>query len=305
MTGDLLTEEQHEVQRLLGRCLLRLQQFERACKMLYVHFSLSASLGEDVKELREKRRQQVAKLSLGQVATLLMEKFITSEDEKIVVDDAEPKSRQSPSIEFRHAISMPPEQRTRTLAEIDEFIEMRNQLVHHFIEKHDLWSIEGCQTAKSHLSECYDRITTQDDEIRDWLKNIAATMEMFRQFIDSDAGHDLLIKGILPKDRELTLIRNELPIKFNVIMPGGDTNWSSTRIVGELRQAANHLAESDGWTSLEAARFWLARHAPDEVPTKYGYQSWKQLIHESGQFELQNRRNKTGAGSRWFRARST
>lgn len=308
MTNDPLTPAQHEVQRLLGKCLLRLQQLERDYKTLYVHFSLSASIGQDVGKLHAERRQQVAKLTLGQTTDKLLKAFMTKENEDCT-DHAEPEDPQSLAIAYRHRISMPPEQRDRTLAEIDELIEMRNQLVHQFIAQYDLWSVEGCLEAKPYLQACYDRIAAQHDQLRDWLKNMAATQDMFRQFIESETFQAFFIEGTPPKNQELTFIRNELPMTLTLTasftMPDDSQDWASSRIVHKLREATYHHAEPDGWTSLETARFWLAQHAPDETPTKYGCQSWKQLVHESGQFELQHRRNEQGAGSRWFKIRPT
>lgn len=306
MTDDQLTHAQHEVQRLLGRNLLRLQQFERDLKMLYTHFSLSASLGQDVTALRKKRHESVAKSTLGQVAETLMKEFMVSEDASSD-NNAAPNAHESFSVTLRHGISMSAEQRTRMLTEMDELIAMRNHLVHDFIAEYDLISLESCMKAETYLHTCYKHISTRHNELRGWLKGLTAKIELLRQLFESPAIHNLFVKGIVPQDQQLTLIEDGRPIEFqfiaNDIKRNDHSHWSGTDIVRELHKAARHLAGQDGWTSLEQARLWLAQHAPGENPEKYGCHSWKQLVHESGAFELQHRRDSTGVGSRWFRGK--
>ena len=42
--GEELKTRQHEVQRLLGRCLLRLQQYEKLVKAIVAHHQVSVSV---------------------------------------------------------------------------------------------------------------------------------------------------------------------------------------------------------------------------------------------------------------------
>lgn len=49
-----LPERQHEIQRLLGRCLLRLQQYERLLKAMVAHQQLAGPVAE-LERIRAKR----------------------------------------------------------------------------------------------------------------------------------------------------------------------------------------------------------------------------------------------------------
>ncbi|BEP46225.1 hypothetical protein GmRootV15_68140 (plasmid) [Variovorax sp. V15] len=66
MPGEPVASLQREVQRKLGRCLLRLQQYERLVKALAVDFEI-AGPSDELEDIRCRRGEAVAKLTLGQL----------------------------------------------------------------------------------------------------------------------------------------------------------------------------------------------------------------------------------------------
>ena len=59
-----VTVQQHEVQRLLGRCMLRLQQYEGLMKALLAHHELSGFAAE-LQSRQAARVTALATVSLG------------------------------------------------------------------------------------------------------------------------------------------------------------------------------------------------------------------------------------------------
>lgn len=52
-------------------------------------------------------------------------------------------------------IQMAAEDYARTRDGLKELLDLRNGLVHHFIERYDLWQPEGCVAAREYLMDCY------------------------------------------------------------------------------------------------------------------------------------------------------
>ena len=104
---------------------------------------------------------------------------------------------------------------------------------------------------------------------------------MFRQFMQSDAGREFFGNGILPD---------------------GTVFWPAAGIGYSLRRAENALSK-DGWTSVEAVAEWITMSEPEQQPRKYGCSSWRQVLHESPQFELR-KRDVDGQCAAFYRSRA-
>ena len=85
--NDLLTL-QHEVQRLLGRCLLRLQQYERLIKAMVAHHRLSGPI-HDLERSRAAQVDATARKTLGTLCA------ISSDRMSLLVRSNLPKGRRS------------------------------------------------------------------------------------------------------------------------------------------------------------------------------------------------------------------
>ncbi|WP_255595150.1 OST-HTH/LOTUS domain-containing protein [Lysobacter sp. BMK333-48F3] len=93
-----------------------------------------------------------------------------------------------------------------------------------------------------------------------------------------------------------------LGMVVNGIGPSGQIHWPVAGIVGALRKAFWKLSIG-GWVNLDAAARWVSEHQPEQIPKKYGCSRWRQVIHESEQFEL-HRFTHNGQFGAWFRERS-
>ena len=259
-------ELQRDVQRLLGRCLLRLQQYERLMKLILSHAHLAGPVDE-LEVQRAARIEKYADKSLGTLVKALFETYVVApgEDEEVLDDSKVPSDRIS--MGFRMRLEMEEERRLGVKAAIGELVEMRNELVHHLIEQHDLWTEAGCAAAIEHLHRCYERIDRHFAELRQWAEAMEQSRALAASFMQSDVYLDLVLNGIAPD---------------------GSVDWAAAGIVRVLREASQALA-LEGWTRLDDARAWIAERHPEQVPAKYGCRSRQHVLSESRSFVLEYR----------------
>jgi len=70
-------------------------------------------------------------------------------ERELLPEDKAPTVRISMAISY--CMTMAPERLAHVRAQIEELVVMRNELVHLFIERFDLWSDPGCEAALRHL----------------------------------------------------------------------------------------------------------------------------------------------------------
>ncbi|MGR0116453.1 OST-HTH/LOTUS domain-containing protein [Ralstonia pseudosolanacearum] len=278
MTDPTIAPSQHEVQRLLGRCLLRLQQYEKLVKTLLVHHELSGPV-EDLERNRDARVRERSTNTLGQSIGELMASYVVS------TGSPEPDldEHRVMFVRMRTTLTLSVEDHARTQTALKELVDLRNDLVHQFIDRYDLWSDEGCVAASAYLRDSYVRIDRHFAELRAWIDNMTKAHTLMAAFAQSSTFHDLIVNGIAPD---------------------GTFDWADAGIRRVLQEAASALA-IDGWTRLDQAIAWIEAHHPDQLPAKYGCRTWPQVLHESRHFELQYRLDDAGHRIAWFRLRMT
>jgi len=273
-----------DVQQKLGRCMLRLQQIEILVKALWVDHEYECH-GGDFLIVQAERRDSVSERTLGSVVKALTGSYLSSDLGKENDDTLPEDPNVDPtkiSIRFKSLISMTEDDYARTVGELEALVKMRNELVHQFIQRFDLWSESGCDAASAYLDECALRIDTQHKMMRGWAKVHQEAKEASAAFLQSEEGLRFFTYGIFPD---------------------GTVDWSSTPIVAVLRQAELNLAKN-GWTSLNEAVRWLDEKYPDIKPEQYGCSRWRHLLHESGLFEIRRvSSGQPGPTEAYFRSR--
>lgn len=280
MEADPRPALQREVQRLLGRCMLRIQQYERLMKAMLAHHELAGPV-ETLEGQRSTRIEKLSDKSLGTLVKALFETYVVPDgfERDLLPDDKVPADRISMAFSFR--MTMAPDRWAQTKEAVEDLVAMRNDLVHHFIDRFDVWSEEGCVAAVRHLEDSYSRIDRHYLELVDWATNMEKAREAAASFAQSQAFHDLVVNGIAPD---------------------GSFEWWNTGIVRALRQAVVANADA-GWARLDEVRTWLANHEPEQTPEKYGCRTWPQVASESKLFDLQYRVSADGRKEAWIRER--
>lgn len=259
-----LPQLQREVQRLLGRCLLRLQQCERLLKAMVAHQQLAGPATE-LAALRAKQVASVANQTLGQLMNQLLGNYLVIEGTEREAPDITLENVTFMNMTVHLSLSAPDYQRIQE--DLKELVRLRNTLVHHFLEQHDLWSLSGCQEAYDVLNHANERVDRHLEQLQDWAERLDQIRTYLANFINSETGYDLLVDGIAPD---------------------GKVYWSYAGCVQALLAAAKALPVN-GWTSVAAAERWIAQQHPEQLPRRYGCASWRQVIHESRLFDLSYR----------------
>jgi hypothetical protein len=279
---DLVASKQREVQRKLGRCLLRLQQLEQLLKALWVDHESFVCTG-DVVSAQERRRNYISDKTLGSVVKELVGSYIKPNLDK--PDEPSRDNDDDPTrVSFRITsnLSVSENQFLQIKAQLAELVELRNELVHHFIEQFDVWTEAGCVAAETYLESCYTTIDQHFGNLRDWAKATHQARVEAASWLTSQEGRDWLIYGIFPDGR---------------------VDWASTPIVASLRQAEEVLSK-DGWTQLVAAIAFIRERNQDLTPQRYGCIRWRHVIHESQLFEIRKQRTSDSAAAEvWYRGK--
>lgn len=274
-------EIQHDVQRLMGRCLIRIQQYEQVLKAVLAHHEIAGTV-ETLHAQPALRAEKLSGQPLGNLVNQMFESFVVPEgfERDLLPEDKTPTDRASFAHSFRMA--MPPEHWAQTKAAVKELLSARNELVHHFLSRFNLWDEQGCMDAMAHLQELYMRIDAHYQELRAWMVGMENARQAAASFIQSEVFLDLL---------------------FNGINPDGSFEWRDTGIVLALREEVRALAGED-WVAFDIVKARMLERHSDQTPQKYHCSSWPQVLNESGEFELTYRRDSdAGPNTAWVRLR--
>lgn len=253
---------QQMVQRKLGRCMLRLQQYERLVKAMVADSELSGP-PDRLLAIRDEKVASTQKQTLGALVGQLTEGAL-SRPSAAEREFGEASSSDRAWFSMRFQVELSEQQFSDTQAALKELVALRNELVHHFLQRFDLWDLAGCEAAERHLDESYETIDGHYLTMHAWAKSMMEARTEIASFIQSQAFHDALVNGI---------------------WLDGSVHWLSSGVVGCLREAERLLAH-DGWTSLSEAIRWIAKTYPDQTPKRYGCSSWRHVLHEAKLFDV-------------------
>ena len=174
-----LAELQRAAQHELGGCMLRLQQYERLLKAMVANTDLAGEPAQ-LQAVRDARVASVHKTTLGGLVGLFTGGTLRVEDESAPVHETDDKSPGDRVwFSFQQRMAMSAEQHEAIIAELKELVDLRNELVHHLLDRFDLGRLDGCEAAMAYLDD--SRATTDwawksqigiDEMVESMLKNI-------------------------------------------------------------------------------------------------------------------------------------
>lgn len=195
---------QREVQRKFGRNLLRLQQYERLIKTIVAEHDIAGS-SSDLFNNRTAQYGAVATKTLGQVVGSLVGNFIvpTSNSPSSSNADEPPVDMTKPWVRMTSRIEFSEENFKRIELSLATLVDLRNDLVHHFLEKHDIWSEAGCLAAIAQLDECFNLIDASHEELVQWARHSTVTRAAMASFINSPEFEGLLVHATQKSETDL------------------------------------------------------------------------------------------------------
>ena len=259
-------EQRSEVHRKLGRCLLRLQQYEILTKDILVAHDQSGAI-DDWQGRQQARVAKFAKLTLGQLVEWMKTSYLTSDlDTKRRGASEPPDGLNQIWFSFRGGMQMEPESYQRAVSAMEELVELRNDMVHHFLQKFNLWTLTGCSASDAYLEQSYDLIDRHMVQLGEWARALDEARKITASLMASDE-YQRFLQAELPT-----------PPALNRNAP----------IVQRLCEAESNLA-ADGWVLLNDAIAFIHGVDRDEYPSKYNCKTWRQVLQRSRAFELEKK----------------
>jgi hypothetical protein len=185
---------QREVQRMLGRCLLRLQQYERLIKAIVAQIDVSGPI-ETLEEVQVERAGRISRTTLGTLVGELLRSFLVTE-----TGDPLPEIKVTDScnahVSVRMQLVLPEEDLRAAETDLKDLVQLRNGLVHTFVDQHDLWSIAGCLGAQEALRLAYERIEESFARLVSWADDIDRTRQAIAGVQQSEETRRRIVAGI-------------------------------------------------------------------------------------------------------------
>ena len=274
---DHLPIAKADVEHLFGKCLLRLQHYEHRVKTILADHRRSISTAA-IAEDRAAPAANTNRQTLGVLVGQMMDSFIVAGELERPTDlaDADPAD-DGVAMTMLIQIGLRPEDFAKVEADLKELVALRNRLVHHFLEEHDLCSLFGCEGGRSALVEASTQIDRAMETLANWETELVQMKSALTQLLSR--------------------------AEIRAALTGETIPWPITTIVRALREAESALAR-DGWAPIRDAAHWITKRYPNERPDGYQCRSWKQVVHEAGCFDL-NYRSVNGQREAWYRSRTS
>lgn len=256
--------QRSEVHRKLGKCLLRVQQYEMLVKAILVDHDQSGTLS-NWQARRDKRIEEFAGKSLGQLIDALHNSvFKTRDDGEPSRYSKAPHNLSEGWFSFRTSLEMDPQGYEGTVTAMRELVALRNDFVHHLMQRFDLWAIDGCQAADAYLEQSYYTVDRHMAQLLDWARSIDHARQAGAQAV---ASID--------------------PAQFVKPAPGERPALNRGSIIAERLREAEAFLAADGWTLLDDAIAFIGRIDALETPSRYGCRHWHQVLRGCDSFEMQ------------------
>lgn len=259
-----LSEMQHSVQRKLGRCMLRLQQYEAMLKRLLPYASFSGQPAQ-LPALIDEASRSLRNRTLGTLVGMLTETYLQPDIlDSPHLNHSLPKESDIVWFSSRTQLVFDVGCYESIKSNLKSLVGLRNELAHHFVDRFDITCIDSCAAADAFLESSYRSIDNHFSTLKQWAKTMAEVQTLIASVFESSTFQNFISDGIAPD---------------------GTVHWSVSGIVQGLRDAEAELAQ-DGWTSLSSAIVWMGQRVPEQTPSRYGCSSWRQVLHESKQFDV-------------------
>jgi hypothetical protein len=215
-----------------------LQQYERLLKAVLSQHQLIASATADLETVREERIAAIARSTLGQLAGMMFEDLVLQEGEEKDLLSQRDQHSEVVRVGMWCGLHMAPQRWEEARDAVKQLVDLRNELVHHFIERFDVWTPQGCHAGLAHLTQAYESIDRHFMQLKEWSEGLEAASQHVASFFSSPSGYELIVNGIAPD--------------------GSIPSWGAAGIVRALRLAWDATAV-EGWSSIDMAEVWISK----------------------------------------------
>ena len=185
---------QREMQQQLGRCMLRIQQYERALKALVASGSITAH-PERLPEAQSRQTAAQQTKTLGQLIRMFTDEHLSDGSletaERLDTDE----TVQQPLFRSQFTIAMTPERYRQTVAGLNELKDIRNKLIHHLVEQFDISTEADCLAGTAYLRDCYAKIDAALLQLKEWADGHARMQAEAAVVLRSKEFEDAFVYG--------------------------------------------------------------------------------------------------------------
>lgn len=264
-----------------GLCVLRLQRYEHLAKAV-LGGAVVETHGQTIARPNETRAGPIAKKTLGPVMEDLVKGVIKSDAAPDDPDDEIAGDLNLIKIRTRFTRVLPADAHEKFKHRTESFVDMRNELVHHFLQRFDLTSDGGYQAAMAHLDRCLQSVDAELLELEGLAKDMQQMISLQTQ--------------ILSQMDIMEIFAREFP-------EGSPDDFGPEHELIRWLKQAECMAREDGWTSLAVAASYIHAQSPDLRLKDHKVAKWSKVLDRSRVFEKQVEfAEGTAIPTRWYRS---
>lgn len=180
--------------------MLRLQQYERSFKTMVAGMAAEGPV-KQLHAVQDQKRASMRTKTLGTLVGMFTGDHLTAALSEVEAgpDDNTNSGNKSVDVAWasmRFNISMSPERYAQTKNNLAELVALRNDLVHHLIERFDIFDENGCRAAVTHLDACYEQIDWHFGHLEDWATSLTESQALALSILQSKSFEDMFVHGI-------------------------------------------------------------------------------------------------------------
>ncbi|WP_226597966.1 OST-HTH/LOTUS domain-containing protein [Marinobacter nauticus] len=277
-------EQQVELQRqitaLIGKCILKLQRYELGLKRFLATSEIRVT-GSPPSSNLEQQRQRYSGMTLGQLVKEFTGNYVMPINSNGSLDSEQSETCTSVEIQFRFSVELGNDGYDSFVESLSSLVNLRNEIVHHFLSNHTFETHDGCIAAIDHLTRSLELIDHHTEKLNSFFQGRAQIGREIGKIIESGSLQHHIAFGFLP---------------------GEPIDWPQTNVVALLRLAEQQF-QNNGWTELQTAIGWINLKAPELTPKAHGCSSWRHLLHASMLFEINKKRHTGSVTKTLYRSR--
>tara|TARA_R110001583_G_scaffold185292_1_gene345297 strand:- start:345 stop:1178 length:834 start_codon:yes stop_codon:yes gene_type:complete len=259
-----LEELVKEIQRKIGRNLMRYQQLEQMLKYVVANAQFSGYISE-LKETIANKKESVKTQTMGQ----LIGQFVERTDPALPDTSNEYLDRNEAHFAFDFKSVVDEKYYLEKKERLSTLVSERNNLVHHLFPDLDLNSFDSCKEYDTKLDIEGEKVRIEFENTQIIAKSLHDMKNELAQYLMSEEG----IKAFM-----LSFLRQK-------------------RLVILLADIAAQTKRDDGWTVMSSAAQLIKQHASDELASLHKgveYKSLKSLMLKTQMFDFTEEPTKKG-----------
>jgi hypothetical protein len=257
----------NEVQRKLGRNLILFQCIEHMMKDMLINQEITISKNEvGFISNQQVRKDTFTKQTMGQISKQFFSDTFRHFGQNYNDESTEDSDVDlSTKFKMKHEIECNKDFIEERAQKLDEVINERNELVHHFVPKWNFDDYESLHAAENYLDRQRERALPEFELLKSLSQNFMDSRKLLAEILNSDEGFNLFSLAPLLNTKHILC----------------------------LIEYANSCKRPDGWALLSSAGLFICKTIPEDqrlaerewIKKQHRVSSLKEIVEMSGYFE--------------------